>query len=118
MQRVGAFPFSPEEGTVASLMDHVSEEVALERAEMVELIQEDIMDQYNQARIGTVMEVLVDGYDEEQEQFYGRTYADSPDVDGKVWIASDEPVQIGSFIQVHIDSVVDGDLAGYVAEEE
>ena len=68
MERVGAFVFSPEEGTPAATMDHVEEEVAKERAETLEMIQSQIMDEYNAAQIGKTMEVLVDGYDEEQEQ--------------------------------------------------
>ena len=63
------------------------------------------------------LEVLVDGFDEDAEQFYGRTYADSPDIDGRVWIACDEPLTVGDFVQVTIDAVEDGDLCGYVAEE-
>ena len=117
MERVGAFVFSPEEGTPAATMDHVEEEVAKERAETLEMIQSQIMDEYNAAQIGKTMEVLVDGYDEEQEQFYGRTYADSPDIDGRVWIASEEPLHEGDFVNVTIDGCIDGDLAGYVAEE-
>ena len=118
MERVGAFVFSPEEGTPAATMDHVEEEVAKERAETLEMIQSQIMDEYNAAQIGKTMEVLVDGYDEEQEQFYGRTYADSPDIDGRVWIASQEPLREGDFVMVTIDEIIDGDLAGYVQEEE
>ena len=52
------------------------------------------------------------------EQFFGRTYADSPEIDGKVWIASEEPLQEGQFVAVKIDGCVDGDLSGYVWEEE
>ena len=118
MERVGAFVFSPEEGTPAATMDHVDEEVAKERAETLEMIQSQIMDEYNTAMIGKTLEVLVDGFDEEQEQFYGRTYADSPDIDGRVWIASEEPLREGDFVNVTIDGCVDGDLAGYIAEEE
>ena len=106
-----------EEGAPAATMDHVEEEVAKERAETLEMIQSQIMDEYNAAQIGKTMEVLVDGYDEEQEQFYGRTYADSPDIDGRVWIASEEPLHEGDFVNVTIDGCIDGDLAGYVAEE-
>ena len=51
------------------------------------------------------------------EQFYGRTYADSPDIDGRVWIASDEPLREGDFITVTIDGCIEGDLSGYIAEE-
>ena len=61
--------------------------------------------------------VLVDGFDEELEQFYGRTYADSPEIDGRVWIAASEAIAEGSFVKVTIDSVIDGDLSGYMVEE-
>ena len=55
--------------------------------------------------------------DEEFEQFYGRTYGDSPDIDGRVWIASSEALTEGEFVQVTVDGVVDGDLTGYIVEE-
>ena len=57
-------------------------------------------------------------YDEEYEQYFGRTYADSPEIDGRVWIASEESLSEGSFVKVMIDAIVDGDPAGYVVEEE
>jgi ribosomal protein S12 methylthiotransferase len=118
LERVGAFPFSPEEGTPAAEMDFVDNEIALARAEQVEMIQSRIMDELNEAMIGKELEVLVDGFDEEMEQFYGRTYADSPDIDGRVWIASEEALVEGEFVTVYIDGLVDGDLAGYIVEEE
>ena len=117
MERVGAFAFSPEEGTPAAKMEHVDAETAQKRAEIIEMLQSEIMDEYNASLIGKTMEVLVDGYDEESEQFYGRTYADSPDIDGRVWIASDEPVQEGEFVMVTIDGCREGDLSGYIVEE-
>ena len=117
LERVGAFAFSPEEGTPAAEMDHVDMDVAVKRAEMVEMIQSDIMDAYNASFIGRDLEVLVDGYDDEFEQFYGRTYADSPDIDGRVWLASEDPLREGQFVMVHIDECIDGDLSGYVLEE-
>ena len=118
LERVGAFAFSPEEGTPAAEMDHVDQETAVKRAEMVEMIQSEIMDAYNSSFVGQTLEILVDGYDEELEQFYGRTYADSPDIDGRVWLASDEPLSEGQFVMVHIDGLIDGDLSGYVIEED
>ena len=117
LERVGAFAFSPEEGTPAAEMDHVDFETAAQRAEMVEIIQSRIMDDYNEAMVGKVLDVLVDGFDEEAEQFFGRSYADSPDIDGRVWIASDEPLSMGEFVRVHIDGAVDGDLSGFIVEE-
>ena len=117
LERVGAFAFSPEEGTPAAQMEHVDFEIAAQRAEMVEIIQSRIMDDYNAAMMGKVLDVLVDGYDDEAEQFFGRSYADSPDIDGRVWIASDEPLREGQFVNVQIDGTVDGDLSGFVMEE-
>ncbi len=116
LERVGAFPFSPEEGTPAALMEFADNEVAQTRAQMVETIQSRIMDAYNEAMIGKTLEVLVDGYDEEFSQYYGRTYADSPDIDGRVWIASHEDISEGQFVTVCIDGLIDGDLSGYVVE--
>ena len=117
MERVGAFAFSPEEGTPAAEMEHVDAETAQKRAEIIEMLQSEIMDEYNASLIGKTLEVLVDGYDEEAEQFFGRTSADSPDIDGRVWIASDEPVSEGEFVMVTIDGCREGDLSGYVVEE-
>lgn len=117
LERVGAFAFSPEEGTPAAEMEYPDLDVALHRASVIEDIQSRIMDRYNSSWLGKEIRVLVDGFDPEIEQFFGRTYADSPDIDGRVWIASSEPIQEGSFVQVVIDSVVDGDLSGYLVEE-
>ena len=98
LERVGAFPFSPEEGTPAAEMEFVDSEIAQSRAQQIEAIQSRIMDAYNASLQGKIMDVLVDGYDEDAEQYYGRTYADSPEIDSRVWLASDEPLQEGSFV--------------------
>ena len=116
LERVGAFPFSPEEGTPAAEMEHVDLETAQERAGMIEQLQSRIMDSYNESMIGMTLQVLVDGFDEEYEQYFGRTFADSPEIDGRVWIASDEPLCEGSFVNVYIDGLIDGDLSGYIRE--
>ena len=117
LERVGAFPFSPEEGTPAAEMEFVDSETAQSRAQQIEAIQSRIMDDYNASMQGKVMDVLVDGYDEDAEQYFGRTYADSPEIDSRVWLASDEPLQEGSFIKVCIDGIADGELSGYAMEE-
>ncbi|MBQ5866082.1 MAG: 30S ribosomal protein S12 methylthiotransferase RimO [Oscillospiraceae bacterium] len=117
LERVGAFPFSPEEGTPAAEMEFVDNEVAQARAQMIETIQSRIMDDYNASMMGKTLDVLVDGFDEDLEQFYGRTFADSPEIDGRVWIATQEAIVEGSFVKVLIDAVVDGDLSGSLVEE-
>ena len=118
LERVGAFPFSPEEGTPAAEMEFVDNEVAQQRAQMVEIIQSAIMDETNEAMMGQVLEVLVDGYDEEFEQYFGRTFADSPEIDGRVWIATQDDLSEGDFVRVCIDGLVDGDLTGYIVEDD
>ena len=115
LERVGAFAFSPEEGTAAAKMDYPDEAIAVRRAELVSELQSGIMDAYNAARVGTVMEVLCEGRDEESGKYFGRTYADSPDIDGRVLFDADEASE-GDFIPVRITGTADGDLIG-VAEE-
>ena len=117
LERVGAFPFSPEEGTPAAEMEHPDLETAQKRAQIIEMLQSEIMDDYNASMLGQKIKILIDGYDEDVEQYYGRTYADSPDIDGRVWIATDEPVNEGTFVTVCIDAIIDGDLSGYLVEE-
>ena len=117
LERVGAFPFSPEEGTAAAQMEHVDADTAMQRAQSVEMLQSEIMDAYNAAMIGRELDVLIDGFDEEYGQFFGRTYADSPEIDGRVWIASQEPLHEGDFVRIHVDGCLDGDLTGYCVEE-
>ena len=117
MERVGAFPFSPQEGSEAYTMDYPDEDVALARAQIVEELQSRIIDDYNESLVGTDLEVLCDGFDSESGLYYGRSYADSPDVDGRVWIAAEEPVREGEFVMVRIDGNIDGELSGYVVEE-
>ena len=117
LERVGAFPFSPEEGTPAAQMEFVDNEIAQQRAQMVETIQSRIMDEQNEAMMGRTLEVLVDGYDEEFEQYFGRTYADSPDIDGRVWIATQDDISEGDFVNVCIDGLIDGDLSGFIVED-
>lgn len=117
LERVGVFPFSPEEGTPAAEMECVDSETAQLRAQQLESLQSRIMDEYNASMQGKTVDVLVDGYDEDAEQFYGRTYADSPEIDSRVWLATQTALVEGSFVRVCIDGVADGELSGYVLEE-
>ena len=117
LERVGAFAFSPEEGTAAARMEYPDSEIAVRRAEIVCELQSRIMDEYNARRMDTTMEVLCEGYDPERGQYFGRTYADSPDIDGRVFFDSEATVKVGQFVRVHITDVCDGDLCGYAGEE-
>ena len=112
LERVGAFAFSPEEGTPAAAMEYPPAEIARQRADLVAELQSRIMDDYNDSCIGTVMEILCEGWDDEEEAWFGRSYADSPDIDGKVWFVSEQPVKVGQFVMVRITDVYDGELIG------
>lgn len=116
LERVGAFVFSPEEGTPAAGMERPDEETAMHRAAIIEQLQSRIMDEYCAKLLGTDLEVLCEGYDRETDRYFGRSYADSPDIDGRVWFTSEYPIETGSFITVHVDSVSDGDLSGTAKE--
>ena len=116
LERVGCFAFSPEEGTPAAAMDYPPNEVALHRADIIGQLQSRIMDQYNDSRLGKVMTVLCEGYDRIAETWYGRTYADSPDIDGKVFFSGSKQLREGQFVDVLIEGVLDLDLMGRAPE--
>lgn len=112
IERAGVFPFSPEEGTKAALMEHVPTEEAVRRAELAVDVQSDIIDAYNASVLGEEREVLCEGFDGQAQLFFGRSYAESPDVDGRVYFSSDDEVQPGSFVRVRFTDVMDGELSG------
>ena len=110
IERVGVFPFSPEEGTPAAKMPHVDEAEAQRRAELIMELQAPIMDDFCQGFVGRTLRVLCDGWDEENECFTGRCYADSPDIDGQVLFTGG--CREGDMVQVLINSAEDGILYG------
>ena len=117
IQRAGVFQYSPEEGTLAAAMDNqVDPETAQRRVELVVDLQSRIMDEYNEARLGTVMEVLCEGFNSAEGCYVGRTYADSVDIDGRVLFTAAGLVPAGTFVNVRITETVDGDLIGEIEE--
>ena len=105
IERAGVFPFSPEEGTRAAKMEHVDFETAQRRAELIMQLQSEIMEEFCRSQVGKTLRVLCEGYDEEQKMFFGRSYADSPDIDGLVFFdgASCE----GNIVDVKITAITD-----------
>ena len=112
IERAGVFPFSPEEGTKAALMEHVDSEEAARRAELAVDVQSDIIDAYNESVLGEEREVLCEGFDGQAQMFFGRTYAESPDIDGRVYFTADENVEAGTFVTVRFTDTMDGELTG------
>lgn len=115
IERVGVFPFSPEEGTPAAQMEHVDYEEAQRRADLILELQAPIMEDFCQSFVGKTIDVLCEGFDEESRSWYGRSYADSPDIDGQVFF--DGPGREGEMQRVVIDDTDDGLLYGHLEEE-
>ena len=110
IERAGVFPFSPEEGTPAASMEHVDEETAQRRAELLMELQAPIMDEFLQGLVGQTLTVLYLYRDEESGLCVGRSYADSPDIDGLVFFEGD--CAEGDMVPVRITDAEDGFLYG------
>lgn len=112
IERAGVFPFSPEEGTRAAQMEHVDMEEARRRAELVVDVQSDIIDDYNDSVLGTEREVLCEGFDGQAQMYFGRSYAESPEIDGRIYFTADQEVEPGTFVTVRLTGTMDGELTG------
>lgn len=110
IERVGVFPFSPEEGTPAASMPHVDEGEAQRRADLIMELQAPIMDDYCNSFLGKTIRVLYEYYDEESGYHVGRSYADSPDIDGLVLFSGD--CAEGDMVDVLITDTDEGLLIG------
>ncbi len=111
--RFGAFTFSPEEGTLAAEMDcQIDEQVKQDRYDTLMQTQLLISEEQNAAKIGRTLTVLCDGYDSDSGIYYGRSYADAPDVDGKVYFTSKKKIAPGDFVSVYVTEAMDYDLVG------
>jgi len=117
MLRAGVFPYSPEEGTPAAGMERVDAEEAARRAELVVDIQSRIMDEWNEQMQGETLEVLCEGFDGQSMSYVGRSYAESPDIDGRIYFTASREVETGAFVAVRITGAMDGELTGELAEE-
>ena len=117
IERAGVFPYSPEEGTPAAKMgNRVDTAEAERRAELVVDVQSDIMDDFNESRLGETVEVLCDGFDGQSMCYVGRSYAESPDIDGRIYFTADREIDPGRFVMVRITGTMDGELTGELEE--
>lgn len=113
-QRLGCFPYSQEEDTkAADFPDQLDEETKQRRADVIMEHQQRVMADYCESLIGSTVEVLVEGWDRIAECWYGRTYADAPEVDGCVFFTAEgvKPV-IGTFVNVKIEDYMGIDPVG------
>ena len=113
--RFGAFTFSPEEDTPAAEMDgQIDEQTKQDRYDILMQTQLTVAEENNRAMLDKDITVITDGFDTVAEIYYGRSEADAPDVDGKVYFTSRKRCAPGDFVTVHIDEALDYDLVGHV----
>lgn len=114
-ERFGAFTYSPEEGTAAAEFDgEVDEQTKQDRYDILMQTQFTVNEELIRKSIGKTLTVLVDGYDDVAEVYYARSFADAPDVDGRVYFKSETPIATGDFVDVLITEALDYDLVGEV----
>lgn len=116
--RLGVFTYSPEEDTPAAIMpDQIDEEVKLDRqAELMELQQEISLDKGND-KIGSVVEVMIEGKVADENAYVARTYGDAPNVDGYIFVNTSTELMSGDFARVHVTGALEYDLIGELEDE-
>lgn len=116
--RLGVFTYSPEEDTPAANMpNQIAEEVKEDRqAELMELQQEISINKGND-KIGTCVEVMIEGKVADENAYVGRTYGDAPNVDGYIFINTDTELMSGDFARVHVTGALEYDLIGELENE-
>ncbi len=116
--RLGCFAYSAEEGTPAFSFDgQLDQQTKSDRAEIVMNEQLSIAAEKNEEKIGSVTEVLIEGYDDYIKCYFGRSTADAPEIDAKVFFTTPRPLIIGEFVKVRIDDCIDYDLLGELEDE-
>ena len=115
--RLGCFTYSAEEDTAAALFpDQIYEQTKQDRMDNIMELQQTISAEKNEEKIGTVTEVLTEGWDDYIKCYFGRTQSDAPEVDGKIFFMSSRPLVIGEFVKVRINDTLDYDLLGELEE--
>ena len=112
-ERLGVFTYSPEEDTPAAKMDgQIDEEVKEDRqAELMEL-QQDIVFEQAEDMIGRELLVMIEGKVADENAYVGRTYRDAPNVDGLIFVNTDEELMSGDFAKVKVTGAMEYDLIG------
>lgn len=111
--RMGCFAYSQEEGTLAAKMEgQIDEDVKLRRQTILSEAQALRMEQSCQSQVGKTYTVLVEGYDRYAGYYFGRSYMDAPEIDGKIFYKASKPQRVGDFVEVEITDSMDCDLLG------
>lgn len=116
-ERLGAFIYSREEGTPAyDMPDQVPEKLKRKRHDVIMREQKKIHAALNKSMIGKIVKVINEGYDQVAESYFGRSFADAPEIDGKIYYSSPRRLRDGEFVDVLINDVIDYDLTGRVVK--
>ena len=116
-ERLGAFIYSREEGTPAyDMPDQVPEKLKRRRHDAIMREQKRIHDSINKNSVGKIIRVINEGYDQVAESYYGRSFADAPEIDGKIYYSSPRRLREGEFVDVLVNEVLDYDLTGRVVK--
>jgi tRNA-2-methylthio-N6-dimethylallyladenosine synthase len=111
----GVFTYSREEDTPAyDFPDQIDEQVKQDRMDILMRMQMDINEELNKEKIGKTVDVLCEDFDPVAEVHFGRSSADAPEIDGKVYFRSEERIAPGSFVRVKVREVVEYDLYGNI----
>ncbi|MDD7770654.1 30S ribosomal protein S12 methylthiotransferase RimO [Suipraeoptans intestinalis] len=115
--RLGVFPYSPEEDTPAASMEgQVSDEVKERRRQELMELQQEIVFSGSEELIGRELSVMIEGKITEEDVYVGRTYRDTPNVDGMIFVHSDEAFVSGDFVTAKVTKATEYDLIGEVTE--
>ena len=115
--RLGVFAFSSETGTpAAEMQNEVQDDVKTARAETVELLQSQIVLEKSDALVGQTFEVICEGFDRFAECYFGRSYMEAPDIDGKIFFSSENIVCSGDIVRVRITECMDFELIGEIVQ--
>ncbi|MBR1752514.1 MAG: 30S ribosomal protein S12 methylthiotransferase RimO [Ruminococcus sp.] len=116
--RLGAFAYSPEEDTPAAGFDgQIDEDVKQKRLETIYSEQSFIMDEKNSSLVGKSFEVVCEGFDRYAEMYFGRSYMDAPEIDGKIFFISKRKLSVGEYVNVKITDILDFDPIGEVTDK-
>ena len=112
-EKLGVFEYSREENTPAyDMPDQIPEKLKRKRYDILMREQRKIHKENNQKAVGKTLKVLCEGYDKAAETYFGRSYADAPDIDGKVYFSAPRRLRDGEMVDVNITEVLDYDLYG------
>lgn len=116
--RLGVFPYSPEEGTPAAEWENqISEEIKEARRNEIMALQQEISYDLNSTMVGKSLKVIVEGYLYKEQMYMCRSYMDAPEIDGYIFVASEEELLSGDFLEVTITDFNEYDLIGEINDE-